>query len=78
MKSNDRVFIITMAIVSIFGMLFATISYNIGDNSKIFRLKIEKGYQECVVFIPDNNHNPMIVWQKECQTTVLMQNEKEK
>jgi len=77
MKSNDRVFIITMAIVSIFGMLFATISYNIGDNSKILRSKIEKGYQECVVFVPDNNQ-PAIVWQKECQTTVLMQNEKEK
>jgi hypothetical protein len=66
MKTDNPVFLMTMGVVSIFGMLFATIAYNIQDNSSILRMNLEKGYQECIIMHP-NGKWVEHVWQKECQ-----------
>lgn len=71
MKTDSPVFIVTMGVVSIFGMLFATIIYNIHDNGSILRMKLEKGYQECIIMHP-NDKQVEHVWQKECQDIIIV------
>jgi hypothetical protein len=70
MKSDNPVFIITMAVAGVMGMLFAVIVYNISSRNKIITLKINKGYQECVIIKPTQNE-VFKVWQKECQPVII-------
>jgi len=74
---NNPVFTISMAVTSVFGMLFAVIAFNIASDNAVTAARIEKGYQKCVYANPRNTDSKLIsVWQKECQPLVIKAKEK--
>ena len=69
---NNPTFTISMAVTSVFGMLFAVIAFNIASDNAVTKARIEKGYQKCVYANPrDPDSNLIAVWQKECQPLVI-------
>ena len=69
---NNTIFIVSMSIVSVLGMLFATIVFNIASDNAVTKTRIEKGYQKCVYANPrDPDFKLIKLWQKECQPLVI-------